>query len=153
MATRPSQKRQMHLRLIHDGAQPGTPLDEPLQFGLQDSNADVHPGTAVASGTRRFDLTLDVRAAATGQPTFSGAFVHGPPQARFLYLSWKREAARAALLKAPWGWRIKIPLSGIGWADIQAAEQPDACLAADVTGRRPHRSEAIEWRLETLRDA
>lgn len=143
----------MHLRLIHDGAQPGTPLDEPLQFGLQDSNGDVHPGTPVASGTRRFDLTLDVRTAATGQPVFSGAFVHGRPPAHFLYLSWKREATRAARLNAPWGWRIKIPLSGIGWADIQAAERPDTCLAADVTSRRPHRTEAVEWRLETLRNA
>jgi hypothetical protein len=47
----------------------------------------------------------------------------------------------------PWGWRIKIPLSGIGWAEIRAAEKPGKCLVANVLGRRPHTTDAIKWRV------
>jgi hypothetical protein len=120
-------------------------LQEPLRFGLQDSKAEVHPGTAHGE-VRHFDFTLDVKGASTSPPVFTGVFAHGPPAARFLYLSWKREGTHAA----PWGWRIKIPLSGIGWAEIRAAEQPGKCLEANVVGRRPHKTEPITWRVRAV---
>jgi hypothetical protein len=145
MATDPSAKRLINLRLIHNGVQPGTPLDELLRFGLQDVTGEVHPGITQPGEPRNFDLTLEVREGGEGQPVFRGAFAHGPPAGRFLYLSWKREG------EPPWGWRIKVPLSEIGWAEIRAAEKPGKCLAADVVGRRPHASEAIKWRVETVR--
>jgi hypothetical protein len=144
MAKSSSAKQWINLRLTHDGVQPGTPLDEPLRFGLQDSKNEVHPGITRPGGLRNFELTLEVSGGREGQPVFRSAFAHGPPAARFVYLSWKREGAH----QHPWGWRIKIPLSGIGWAEIRAAEEPDKCLAADVTGRRPHASEAINWQVE-----
>lgn len=65
---------------------------------------------------------------------FTGAFAHGPAAGRFLYLSWKREGVH----EHPWGWRIKIPVAGIDWAKIRAAEKPGKRLAADVIGRGPH---------------
>jgi|HubBroStandDraft_6_1064221.scaffolds.fasta_scaffold290480_2 hypothetical protein len=137
-------KRQIKLRLVHNGVQPGTPLAEPLRFGLQDSKGEVHPGVAKPGQSIHFDLALDVgESGDAGQPVFKGVFAHGPPTARFLYLSWKREGKH----DAPWGWRIKIPLSGIGWPEIRAAEKPGKCLAANVTGRRPHATDAITWRL------
>jgi Family of unknown function (DUF5990) len=138
-------RRQIKLRLIHNGVQPGTPSAEPMRFGLQDSEGEVHPGTAQPGGLLHFDLMLEVKErGTTGQPVFSSAFAHGPPASRFLYLSWKREGKH----DAPYAWRIKIPLSGIGWTEIRAAEKPCKCLAANVAGRRPHASNAIEWRLE-----
>ena len=73
-------------------------------------------------------------------------FVHDPPKARFLYLSWKRRGASVA----PWGWRIKVPLSPIAWADVRGAERDGMTLTADVTGRRPHTSEPVEWRVEPI---
>jgi hypothetical protein len=147
MATRPSAKRQIHVRLIHNGMQPGTPLDEPLLFGLQDAKGHVHPGLTQPGEARNFDLILEVgEGNGVDKPVFRGAFVHGPAKARFIYLSWKRQGEH----EHPWGSRIKIPLSGIGWAEIHAAEKPGKCLAANVIGRRPHASEAIEWRIEAL---
>src|ERR1700722_7530078 len=144
MAPGSSEKRRIAVRLIHDGVQPGAPLDELLRFGVQDSKGDVHLGTRAATGFQRFDFSLDVReSGASGPPAFSGAFVHGPPSGRFLYLSWTREGSKGA----PWAWRVKIPLSGIGWADIRAAEKSCKCLEANIIGRRPHTSEPIEWRL------
>jgi hypothetical protein len=153
MAAEPAQKWRVNLRLIHDGVQPGPPLDEKLHFGLQDTKGEVHPGTTGPGGTRRFDLALDVKPGTAGQPVFSGAFAHGPPAGRFLYLSWKREDRRIAAGSAPWGWRIKMPLAGIGWAEIRAADKSGTCVVADVTGRRPHSTQAIEWRLETEQHA
>jgi hypothetical protein len=67
------------------------------------------------------------------------------PAGRFLYLSWKREGEH----EHPWGWRIKIPLSGIGWAEIGAAQTPGKCLVADVISRRPHTSERAEWKVKS----
>ena len=127
--------------------QPGTPLDEPLRFGLQDAKGEVHPGLTQPGEARNFDLILEFSEGDDAdKPVFRGAFAHGPAKARFVYLSWKRQGKH----EHPWGWRIKVPLAGIGWAEICAAEKPGKCLAANVIGRRPHASEAIEWRIEAL---
>jgi hypothetical protein len=133
-------KRRINLRVIHDGVQPGTPLPETLHFGLQDAKGEVHAGAKQLDGTQHFDLTLEVKGTADAPPVLTGAFAHGPPTARFLYLSWKREGQHAA----PYGWRIKIPLSAIGWNDVRAAEAGQ-CLAANVLGRRPHKVEPVTW--------
>jgi hypothetical protein len=144
----PSGKRQISLRLLHNGVQPGIPLDEPLRFGLQDSKGEVHAGTTPpgGAGAQEFDFSVEIREGAAGQPVFRGSFVHGPPAARFIYLSWKREGDH----EHPWGWRIKIPLSRIGWSDIRAAEKPGNYLVANVIGRRPHSSEEVTWQIEPL---
>ncbi len=140
-------KRQVDFRLVHDGEQPGTPLDEPLQFGLQDAKGEIHPGKTHPGQLLAFDFVLE---AAGGndpdQPVFRGAFAHGPPAKRFIYLSWKRHGER----EHPWGWRIKIPLSGIGWAQIHRAESPGKCLETNVVGRRPHSSETVDWKVKLL---
>ena len=93
-----------------------------------------------------FDFVLEVKENDGEQPVFAGAFAHRPAAGRFLYLSWKREGVQ----ENPWGWRIKIPLAGIDWAKIRAAEKPGKRLAADVIGRRPHTSEPMIWRVEAL---
>src|SRR5271154_1052164 len=118
-------KRQIAIRLIHNGVQPGVPLDEPMRFGAQDTKGGVHPGLTEPGNERPFDLTLDVKGDEVNPPIFGGPFAHGPPSGRFLYLSWRREGQP----EHPWCWRIKIPLSGISWAEIRAAEKPGKCLA------------------------
>jgi hypothetical protein len=147
MAVGPLAGRQIVVRLVHDGVQPGIPLDEPMKFGLQDVKGEVHAGTAGPDGARNLDLTLQVKGdGAEAPPVFSGVFVHGPPAKRFLYLSWKRIGQH----DHDWAWRIKIPLSGIGWAEIKAAERPGKRLMANVIGRRPHATDPINWRIETF---
>jgi Family of unknown function (DUF5990) len=147
MGTGQSGKRQIHLRLIHNGVQPGRPLDEPLRFGLQDGNGEVHPGLGQPGEPQKFDIVLEVgEGDEASQPVFRGMFAHGPPKGRFVYLSWKRQGKH----EHPWAWRIKVPLSDIGWAEVRAAEKPGKCLAANVIGRLPHTSEAIEWQIEAL---
>jgi hypothetical protein len=131
--------RVLPLRLVHDGAQPGKSLDEPLDFGLQDIKGSIHAGTPGPGEKLVFDLTLDVYPGAA--PVFRGPFAQGAPAVRFLYLSWKRRGEH----EHPYGWRIKIPLGGIGWPDIDAATRPGMCIMADVTGRRPHVTAPIVW--------
>jgi hypothetical protein len=132
------------VRLIHDGTQPGAPVIEPVDFGLQDKRSDIHAGKPSKGGRLRFDVELEIRPGASSDPpVFSGPFAHGPPAARFLYLSWKKQGHHAH----PWAWRIKIPLAGIGWSFIRQARESGQCVEADVVGRRPHVTEAIRWRL------
>ncbi len=140
-------KREIVLHVVHDGVQPGGPLDEVLRFGLQDAKGEVHPGVAGPEGVRHFAFTLDVREGKAGDPVLHGAFAHGPPAGRFIYLSWKREGVH----EHPWGWRIKLPLGGIGWDTICAAEAPGMCLSTNAIGRRPHSSAPVVWRVEPLR--
>jgi hypothetical protein len=51
------EKRQIAIRLIHDGVQPGTPLDEPMRFGVQDTKGGVHPGLTGPCDACPFDLS------------------------------------------------------------------------------------------------
>jgi hypothetical protein len=139
-------RRRVHVRLIHDGVQPGRPLKEPLRFGLQDSKGEISPGSVQSGEVQTFDIVVEVKENDGGQPVFTGAFAHGPAAGRFLYLSWKREGVH----EHPWGWRIKIPLAGIDWGKIRAAEKSGKRLAADVIGRGPHTSEPVIWRVEAL---
>ena len=60
-------------------------------------------------------------------PNFLGPFTHGPPTARFLYISHRRDGA------AGWIKRIKVPLSSITWSMIEAAR--DGALETEVDGR------------------
>jgi len=97
-----------------------------------------------------FDIVLEVSEGdKANQPVFRGTFAHGPPKGRSVYLSWKRQGKH----EHPWAWRIKVPLSGIGWAEVRAAEKLGKCLAANVIGRHPHSSDAIEWRIEALQNS
>lgn len=140
--------RRVTLCLVHDGTQPGTPVAEPVHFGLQDTKGEVHPGELVngAEQQRRFEAVLSVKGEGGSRPpVFAAPFCHGPPASRFLYLSWKRQGVHAA----PWAWRIKVPLSGVDWPLVEAANEPGLCIEANVTGRRPHATEPISWRVAT----
>ena len=73
MAKGPPAKRQINLRLVHNGVHPGSPLDEPLRFGLQDSKGEVHPGITQPGEARNFDLILEVTGDEdAGRPVFRG---------------------------------------------------------------------------------
>ncbi len=136
--------RKLRLRLIHDGNQPGPALAEPLRFGLQDTKGHVHPGLEAPGEPLNLDFELEITG--TTSPVFRGPFAHGTPATRFVYLSWKRVGEHVH----PWGWRIKMPLGGISWDMIEAAEAPGMCLAANVIGRKPHSSQTVTWQVMAL---
>ena len=128
---------------------PAIPPDEgPLDVGIQDKAQVVHGGLKQKNGSMFFECVLEVSLdGSTGRPSFRGPFVHGTPETRFLYLSWKRRSASSS----PWYWRVKIPLSGITWKEVSPA-MANEVLEADITGRRPHATDPISWKRSKVTD-
>lgn len=74
----------------------------------------LHQGTPGPGSTVVFEFTLQARPRDSGAAVLSGDFAHGPPAGRFLYLGWRNTQGAFAQ-------RLKLPLSGIAWADVAAA--------------------------------
>ena len=101
-------------------------------FGLQDKNQRLYPPAQDIGGSAVFRCQVGAKPApASGPPNFSGAFTHGTPQDRFLYLSLRSaDGAEGAWIK-----RIKVPLKSITWEQVEAAARhADARLACTVDG-------------------
>jgi hypothetical protein len=111
-------------------------VDEPVTVGIQDKDQEVHEGARKRDGSVEFKCVVQVRDAGGGKLDFAGPCVHGKPGARFFYLSWKRTAPSDAL----WFQRVKVPLA-LTAAELGAA----SAIQADITGRRPHATEPIDW--------
>ena len=101
-------------------------------FGLQDKNRRLHPPVQEAGGSAVFRCQVRAKpAAASGPPNFSGAFTHGTPTDRFLYLSLRSVDGP----EEAWIRRIKVPLKSITWEQVEAAARhADARLACTVDG-------------------
>jgi hypothetical protein len=101
------------------------PPDAGARFGLQDKKGDLLAGTQQTDGSLVFVFELTAKPGKDDGADFSGAYVQGTPGIRFLYLS---------LGETPrWIKRIKVPLSSIRWAQIEAAQ--GRVLEASVDGR------------------
>lgn len=129
---------------------PETPATEgTLDVGIQDKAQAVHAGRKAKDEVIYFECSIEVRMDSLKSGLdFRGPFVHGTPQGRFLYLSWKRRTPSAA----PWYWRVKIPLAGITEKDVSSLKSTESLLA-DITGRRPHASDPIIWKRSVESDA
>lgn len=101
-------------------------------FGLQDKNQQLHSPAQADGGTLVFRCQVWAKPASAGRPpNFSGAFTHGTPQERFLYLSLRS----ADSPEEGWIRRIKVPLKSITWHQLEAAARhADARLACMVDG-------------------
>ncbi len=104
----------LRLRIVYDGAPPNTWDGGAKDFGLQDKENVLHLGRTERSGHVLFDVVLDIKPERTTRPVFLGDFAHGPPKERFLYLSWRNSNGAYAQ-------RLKLPLGGIAWSDIDKA--------------------------------
>jgi hypothetical protein len=134
--------KSLNVRLVCK-TMPAIPPDEgALDIGIQDKAQVVHEGLKQKDGSMFFECALEVGLDdSTGRPSFHGPFVQGTPEARFLYLSWKRRSTNSS----PWYWRVKIPLSGITWKEVSSARANEV-LEADITGRRPHATDPVSWK-------
>ena len=121
---------------------PPDPDQHGANFGLQDKSAAAHwtlqAGIRKTNGDCVFDCDARVRPnLRTGEPTFLGDFVHGLPDERFLYLSWRPkdcQPLQPAMGFSSWTRRMKIHLSGITWQQIEEATQVGGVLEASVQG-------------------
>jgi len=114
-----------------------------VEVGLQDKDQQVHVGALQSDGVWRYEGTAVVKIdKTTGEPDFAGPFVHGVRGGRFLYISWKRIGEQVPAVPTAWVQRVKIPLTGLGWATLA----DKAMVEADISGRKPHASELIAWK-------
>lgn len=135
-----SLERLVRLRIICKA--PPDPVQHAANFGLQDKSAAAHwklqAGIRKGNGDFVFDCDARVRPILrTGKPNFLGDFVHGKPDERFLYLSWRPKDCRPvqpAMQFSSWTRRMKIHLSGITWQQIEEATQAGGVLEASVQG-------------------
>jgi hypothetical protein len=127
---------------------PATPATEgDLDIGIQDKAQYIHIGRPAKDGSVLFECAIEANVDASTLD-FRGPFVHGTPQNRFVYLSWKRRMGEAA----PWYWRVKIPLAGIAKKTVTSLKSSEVLLA-DITGRRPHATEPILWKCSAAGEA
>ena len=123
--------------------------DEALDIGIQDKTQAVHARRTAKDGTIYFECEVEARTDGVAKGLdFRGTYVHGTPQSRFLYVSWKKKLPSAA----PWFWRPKIPLAGIAAGDVTSLK-PSEVLVADITGRRPHATDPITWKRSVASEA
>ena len=134
--------KKLKVRLICRTMPAIPPEEGALDVGIQDKAQAVHAREKQKDGSMFFECDLEARVNDSAvRPDFRGSFVHGAPNARFLYLSWKRKDVSGS----PWYWRVKAPLSGITWKDVSLTKLSEA-LEADITDRRPHATDPITWR-------
>lgn len=133
-------ERMVRLRVICKA--PPDPDQHGAIFGLQDNSTashwDLHAGTRKSNGDFVFGCEVRVRPNARNtRPNFLGNFVHGKPDERFLYLSWRPRDWRPGQPEPPsscWQRRMKIHLSTITWDQIEEATRSEGVLEATVAG-------------------
>ncbi len=109
----------------------------------------VSLGISRQDGTVVFDFSLQVKLGSTGSPVFTGSFAHGSPSERFLYLGWRD-------VRGAFAQRLKLPLAGITWEDVQASIDRQKRLVGTLVDHHPRvtstganigGSRPIEWLL------
>jgi len=102
-----------------------------LQRG-QAGKATLLPPARNSSASVAFDLEVTVDGSLPdGRPRLLGPFVQGPPDARFVYLA---VGMRAGQVESPWDGRVKVPLGGLGWDQIEELA-PKGRLVARMAGQ------------------
>ncbi len=102
-----------------------------LQFGLQDKKGQVYPAVSQTHNSATFECSVDVQDVSAEQPNFLGAFTHGTPTVRFLYLTYQHgDRDDKHIIK-----RLKIHLKSITSQQIQEAIAQGKHLQVSVDGQ------------------
>jgi hypothetical protein len=130
MATTKTPTRSLRLRITA----PNLAAREirPVEFGAQDKQRVLYPGTLQGDGTITFEITVSVvRHAADDFVRYRGPFVHGTATAPYLYVSVRPVEAEPGA----WCRRFKVRFPVLTWDAVEAMPET-AVLATDVTGGR-----------------
>jgi hypothetical protein len=120
----------VRLRILRDSADPPSPDDSPVDFGLQDSKGRIYPPVTRPDGMRVFDFELGVKLGSDpDKPVFTGPFASGPRDERFVYLAWPRRGGAGYVN------RVKIRLIDISWPLVREAQAAGRLLEFDASGR------------------
>jgi uncharacterized protein DUF5990 len=108
----------MNLRLVL--LVPPAGIDYGLQSGRGSGYETVQTQRS-AGKDLRFEFSIEVNAAAKqGPPDFRGPVVQGPAGGRFVYIDIGTYAGQT---NTPWSRRLKVPLTGITWAQVERASR------------------------------
>jgi len=130
-------------RLTRDSDVPPSPDGSAYKCGLQDTRGELHEGLKDAQGRLTFTFELKVAFRdLSGLPRFTGLFASGPPEERFVYLSWAREDGTGYIN------RIKARLRDLNPAQVRAAQEAGKVLETDLTDRHPGGGQvAVSWQV------
>jgi len=135
---------EIRFRLLRSDHVPATnPHNLAFKFGLQDKKGEILSGARQKDGTLAFDFTLTVRKGKDpSRPVFGGRFASGPPDDRFVYLSWY------AIKRGDYINRVKARLNTIDWKMVREAQRTNKAITANMTGWKPGDArKQVEWRL------
>jgi Family of unknown function (DUF5990) len=128
---------ELPIRIVVEEPVPGLAIA--LQRGHA-AKAELAAPTSRSAQAVVFDLDVTVNGRlADGRPRLLGPCIQGPPDARFVYLCVGKYAGQA---DSEWGGRVKVPLSDLAWAQIEALA-PGGRLAARIAGRSPKGGPAL----------
>ena len=119
----------LHLQIILTAPTPG------VLFALQKGSGAVYE-TVQRQVSETDDLSFTFSVQVKGdrskdeQPKLSGSFVQGPTNGKFVYINIGTYAGQVG---SAWARRLKVPLSGISWKDVDAMKS-DTILQAIVPG-------------------
>ncbi|WP_153800355.1 DUF5990 family protein [Foetidibacter luteolus] len=104
-------------------------------FGLQKGSGNNYETlqrqiSAFTDLSFRFTVKVKGDRAKEKFPTFSGSYVQGPSGSKFVYIDIGTYAGQS---DTPWSRRLKIPLTGITWEDIDSLSG-DSMLETNVPG-------------------
>jgi hypothetical protein len=133
----PRERFELSIRLVVERPVPGLAIA--LQRGRSAKAELVLPASRSAEAVA-FDLevTVDGRLP-NGRPRLLGPYVQGPPEARFVYLAVGKYAGQA---DSQWSGRVKVPLNGLGWDEIEAIPSGGR-LVARIAGQSPKGGPAL----------
>lgn len=108
-----------------------------VDFGLQKgagNNYETVQKQRSDSKDLSFNFTITIKGDKTkdSSPKLSGSFVQGPTNGKFVYIG---IGTYAGQIGTPWSRRLKIPLTGITWKDVdQLFADPNLIMQTRVPG-------------------
>jgi hypothetical protein len=108
-----------------------------VDFGLQKgsgSNYETVQKQRSDSKDLSFNFTINIKGnkAKDKSPRLAGSFVQGPTNGKFVYIDIGTYAGQTSTL---WARRLKVPLTGIEWNDIdQLIANPNLIMGTSVSG-------------------
>ena len=108
-------EREVRLRITVE--RPPVGVDYGLQKGRGSAYETIQTQRSHGSGLS-FEFIVGAKKGRSSEPVFTGPFVQGPPEERFVYLD---IGTCAGQTDTCWSRRLKIPLRGITWDMIDNA--------------------------------
>jgi len=134
---RRTERFELPLRVVVESPVPGIAIALQRHQG---AGAELNPPAARSAHAVVFDFEVTVEGRLPdGRPRLLGPHVQGPPAARFVYLAVGRYAGDAA---SEWGGRVKVPLGGLGWDEIERLSHGGR-LVARILGQAPKGGPAL----------